>query len=251
MNTRKDFESAFLKIERADHHVQQFEAIVRRYVMDNVKTLRPNPNPKKRKERAIGGRIPRHTPTIVGDAIHNLRTSLDHAYCALVEANGGTIVRWTKFPFGDTRENTEATINGQKATSLPSADVLKFIIEEIKPFEIGGSEIHGVHRLDIADKHHSLIATNASMAIDDLAILDGGGKRIGGFTGLTLTTPYPNQGGSLALAPDLTAKLYGDPRTTFDIRFGKGQPFENESIVNTLKRLSVVTRDALIALSKF
>src|SRR5688572_21974911 len=133
MSSRKDFEGAFLKIERANHHVQQFEAIVRAYVMDNVKALRPESNPNRWKNRSLGGRIPRHTPTIVGDAIHNLRTSLDHAYCALVEANGGIIDRYAHFPFGDTRQDTKGTIGGKKATSLPSSQVLDFILDEIKP----------------------------------------------------------------------------------------------------------------------
>ncbi|WP_395780377.1 hypothetical protein [Aquidulcibacter sp.] len=251
MITRQDFRGAVLKIERANHHIEQLEAIVRAYVMENVKALRPEPNPNRWKKRSLGGRIPRHTPTIVGDAIHNLRTALDHAYCALVEANGGTVNRWTKFPFGDTRQNTEASLNGQKATSLPSAAVIKFILDEIKPFEAGGNDLYGVHKLDIADKHHVLIATNAVMEIQKLEILDAAGHPTGGgFENMTLVVPYGNQAGAIGLSNGMGAKLYGDPRATFDIRFNKGQPFEDESILKTLQNLWVITSHTIEALSK-
>lgn len=252
MIVRPDFESAFLKIERADYHVHQFELIVRAYVADNLKAIRPQPNPKKWKGRPLGGNVPRHTPTIVGDAIHNLRTSLDHAYCALVEANGNVVGRYTKFPFGDTRQNTEASIKGQKADSLPSADAIKFILDEIKPFEFGGNEIYGVHRLDIADKHHSLIATSAVMAIERLDFLDAFGDPTGaGISNISLVVPYGNQAAGIGLRGGSGAKLHGDPRSTFEICFDEGQPFENESILNTLKRLSVVCHDTIVALSGF
>src|SRR3546814_5753853 len=91
-----------------NHHIQQFEAIIRPYVADNVKALRPEPNPNRWKKRTLGGRIPKHTPTVVGDAIHNLRASLDHAYCALVKANAGAVHRHTFFPFHNDRQSAKA-----------------------------------------------------------------------------------------------------------------------------------------------
>lgn len=251
MITRSDFLGARLKIERADHHIQQFESIVRAYVLDNVKALRPEPNPKRWKKRSLGGRIPRHTPTIVGDAIHNLRTSLDHAYCALVEANQGAVNRWTKFPFGDTRQNTESSIKGQEASSLPSATVIEFILDEIKPFKEGGGDLYGVHRLDIADKHHVLIATDAVMNVEKLELLDASGRPTGGIVaGITFISPYGKQSAAIGLNAGMGAKLHGNPRTTFEICFADGQPFERESILQTLTRLSILTHDTIVALSK-
>lgn len=157
--TRPDFHGAILKIERADHHIHQFEAIVRTYVMDNVKALRPEPNPNRWKKRSLGGRIPRHTPTILGDAIH--------------------------------------------------------------------------------------------MVINRLDILDASGTPTGGgFRDFSIVVPYGNQAGAIGLEGGMGAKLYGDPRSTFDICFAQGQPFENESILQTLKRLAVVTNNTLVALSR-
>src|SRR3546814_8025212 len=91
-----------------------FRSSIRTYVADNVKARRPEPNPNRWKKRTLGGRIPKHTPTVVGDAIHNLRASLDHAYCALVKANGGEVHRHTFFPFHKDRQSPKAALNGHE-----------------------------------------------------------------------------------------------------------------------------------------
>src|SRR5258708_31287825 len=93
-----DFRGPFLKTERAEHHINHLEDVFRGYVRASKKAVAPKFNRKVR-ERQIGGNFPQHTSTILGDALHNLRAALDHAYCILVEANGGTVNKYTRFPF--------------------------------------------------------------------------------------------------------------------------------------------------------
>lgn len=251
LSTADPFFGARLKVERANTHIREFESIVQAYVRANVKAMRPQRNGEARKAaRRVGGHIPRYTPAIVGDAVHNLRSSLDHAYVALVEANRGTIDRHTKFPFGKKGQDVKGSVNGQ--VHRPAQAALDHIFNVIKPFEEEGSELYGVDRLDIADKHHLLIGTDAAMAIDRLDIIGPDGKPTGGgISGLTLVVPYGNEAAALGLGPGLSAKLQGDPHTTFDIRFSEGQPFENESVLKTLDRLHKLTGATVEDLSKF
>ena len=246
---REDFQSAFLKVERAEHHIHQFELIVRTYISANLKAMRPVPNPYRRKRRAVGGRIPRHTATMVGDAIHNLRTSLDHAYCALVEANGGAVNRHTTFPFHKRRIDAKASLNGHvKLGIAPSGPVIDAILDRIEPFEDIPGGLYGVHALDIADKHHSLIAASADMDIERLEIEGPEGRTLV-INNLTLVTNDPYKDAAIGFQEGYGAKLYGDPAKTFEIRFADGQPFAGESIRKTLAALTVSVKDALAILA--
>ena len=51
----------------------------------------------------------------IGDAIHNLRTALDHMTWEIFGREGGTQDRYLKFPFGQDRTSFEALCEGMKA----------------------------------------------------------------------------------------------------------------------------------------
>jgi hypothetical protein len=89
------------------------------------------------------------------------------------------------------------------------------------------------------------------MAIEKLEVLNADGKPTGGgLANLSFAVPYGNQAGAIGLSNGMGAKLHGDPRSTFDIRFDRGQPFEDESIYNTLQRLLNITSYTIKSLSK-
>src|SRR3546814_13938737 len=75
------------------------------------------------------------------------------------------------------------------------------------------------------------------MVIHRLAFLSPSGVPTGGsIERVTLISPYGEQAAAIGLNSGIGAKLDGDPRAAFDIRFAKGEPFEGESIIGTLKR---------------
>src|SRR3546814_20096272 len=82
-----------------------------------------------------------------------------------------------------------------------------------------------------ADKHHMLIPTQAAMVIHRLAFLSPSGVPTGGsIERVTLISPYGEQAAAIGLSSGIGAKLAGDPRAAFDIRFAKGGPVEGEQI---------------------
>src|ERR1700730_11689190 len=87
---------------------------------------------------------------ILADAIHNLRTSLDHATWELIRLDGGTQGRWTSFPTGSNQRDYEFSCNGIKT---PRDDTKKFLVELATYKGGAGGKIYGLHLLDNAETH--------------------------------------------------------------------------------------------------
>ena len=244
-----DFSGPELKTERAEHHIDQLEVIFDAFVRKNTKKIFAKAHNRKWRDRelVIGGEFPRHTPTVIGDAVHNLRAALDHAYCLLVEANGHVVSRQTYFPFGDNSNSVSGTINGQIAAgSGPSDKVRDAILNVVQPFPGGkGERLYGIHKLDRTDKHRILIPTASRVHLHGFKVVtpNGGTVEFNDFT-LSTLNPEVQRDGMLTLR-NVHLKAEKNAKASLDVCFQNGQPFEGESIVNTLRDLLVLTQGAL------
>jgi hypothetical protein len=103
--------------------------------------------------------VPHDLSAIVGDAIHNLRVSLDHLAWQLVVSTGKTPVAGpggTSFPIYKTARLTHPQIN--PGVSMEVRDLL----DEVQPYQRmypANHELAVLHGLDISDKHHKLLVT--------------------------------------------------------------------------------------------
>ena len=238
-----NFKGPLLKAERAEHHIGHLEKIFAAYKDANLEAFNNKRFGSRGEElRTFGLPLPDHTPTVLGDALHNLRASLDHAYCILVEANGGQVNEYTKFPFAKkhgARNDLKASIEGHaKNGNAPSRAVIDYIFDTIQPFVDGaGADLVAIHVLDIADKHMILLPTHHRTEVVNVTI---GGNTLNvvteGFgTGMLLiNTPAPNNPNS---------------KMTVTPCFGRGQPLEWQPIIPTLKRLHARVVETLAALS--
>ncbi|MBA3941615.1 MAG: hypothetical protein C0520_10430 [Sphingopyxis sp.] len=86
-----------------------------------------------------------------------------------------------------------------------------------------------------------LIPTSNAMTIKKMVFSNGAT-----LTNIRISN-FGNDPGNAAigLGPSQSAKLYGDPKETFEISFGEGQPFEGESI---LPKLALLSRNVTLAL---
>jgi hypothetical protein len=91
---------------------------------------------------------------IAGDAIHNLRSALDHLAYQLVISGGGTPTTQTCFPISDSATVYNNTITKKVDGMAPTA---KDKINAAKPYQGGTDELWWLHKLDIADKHHAML----------------------------------------------------------------------------------------------
>lgn len=147
------FDSSKQKIERADYHIADLERQFDDFVAEKPHRFSIQPNPTAGGLN-IGVRfvkeLPRSFAPIISDAIHNLRTALDHMAWELVGVDKGIQDRYLQFPTGDNRVNFEASCNGIKTPSQWVKDAFK----STEAF-IGGKgiDLYQLCQLDNSDKH--------------------------------------------------------------------------------------------------
>ena len=102
------FAGARLKIERAHEHVRDAERWINAFIDMNIYRIsfEVNPDTGENFIRFSGTWInpPGSLSTIIGDAVHNLRTSLDYVATEIRRA-GGLDVERGYFPIDDRRES--------------------------------------------------------------------------------------------------------------------------------------------------
>lgn len=243
-----DFSGPRLKAERAEHHIRNLDQIFRHFIHANTRRLvRKNKN-NPREARVTD--LPRHTKTVLGDAVHNLRASLDHAYCELIRANGGTPHSQSYFPFGKDASAAKGSVNGHKQLgATPSDKVIAAIFNDIQPFEGGEGNLYGLHLLDRTDKHSGLIPAVRMMRAEHAVVRDETGRVTQIWNDLNIISPDGYQGDFIGVAQDWTATVDNpSKKPAFDICFAEGQPFDGESILQTITDLAKLVSAALVTL---
>jgi hypothetical protein len=175
MNIEKPlFESAWLKIKRANHHIKDLISLVSSFEQPSRYSLRAEENPE-----APGSSLVLEVdhegiedlPLIVGDAVHNLRTALDHVACELVTLSGGTPTYHTKFTIGETRKEAVTSIDGEiQGIGL---DMITHLLEYVQPYRGGNTALSILHALDIADKHRLIVPIFNVFGVTFSVIRDG------------------------------------------------------------------------------
>lgn len=244
MSGKVDFSGPFLKTERAEHHINQLEAIFAEVVRvsEDAMLRQTNKNPLEG-TWGLGGIFARHTPTVLGDAIHNLRAALDHAYCVLVKANGHTVKDRVNFPIhpkGD-RASLKGSIDGHIAAEAgPSEEIRDYVVDTLQPYKDGaGVKLISLHALDIADKHMVLLPVAHAAKVDTLVLSSGGS--ISGISFISHGKP------AIAFPEGVTVNQK-ESKVSFDILFGKGQPFELQPILPILRDLHAHINEVLAQL---
>lgn len=148
-----------LKLERAKQHIKDLEAGVERFFETNPYELFIEDNPqagcREHKVRRVDT-PPDSLSLIAGDAIHNLRSALDHLIWQLVIANGKKPDDMrTEFPVWSKKAGFEKGRPGRaKGISKEALDLLY----GLKPYKGGNDTLWLLHRLDIVDKHRLMLA---------------------------------------------------------------------------------------------
>jgi hypothetical protein len=154
-------DSAALKIDRATEHVNELNVLFQKhrpftYVLEtNAKTWQ-RATFAKRNESVI------HRAAIIcGDAVHNLRAALGHAYWDIVSPFAATDKerRLLQFPFSETKAGLDEAVKKKLADRVSPS--FYQVLLDLKPHgELGGNEYLAlIQKLDILDKHKLLIPT--------------------------------------------------------------------------------------------
>lgn len=230
------FEGPRLKIERAKCHIADLEREINAFIKANPYSLVIKRDIQAGKQRLMpsdGARIPDKIALIAGDAIHNLRASLDHLACDLVRLNGNP-TEGVYFPFAKDANGLETQIKEKIQGASPE---VHDIVRALKPYKRengGNTALRALHDLDIADKHVALTPTLAAVGLRDFILMNGQ-EPVMQDIGIVI---FPEKGaGFIGFPPDANIEIKGNPKLTADIALGEGQPFEHEPLIPTLHQL--------------
>lgn len=156
---RASSDTAELKLKRASERIAELDAFLAdarpfSYVLQTNTITGERATLAKKNQAAAD-----EAAAIAGDAVHNIRTALDHAYWDIVSPFATTKreQRAVQFPFCEEASRLEQTAKSRFADRVGG----KFFnaIKALKPYkEEGGNRLlYAIELLDIPDKHRLLI----------------------------------------------------------------------------------------------
>jgi len=159
--SNKFLHSAIAKIKRSETQINDLDANVRALFdgggYERASQFDSTRNLEIWKFR-VTTRIPDVLPVIVGEVLHNIRSSLDNLACAIASNETGS-TSGTYFPFGKDETIFEREL-ARKCKNLPS--LAREMIRAVKPYKGGNDLLFTLHDLNRADKHVRLCAVNVS-----------------------------------------------------------------------------------------
>lgn len=182
MNSRG--EAVRQKINRAEEHVDGLKAFLRAAVGGNaieVESIEDQPNGKRVTAILKSVDLPQHAGLHLGDAVHNLRSALDHLMCQLAIAAGNAdACDRTQFPIfvedtKDTRKRIERWTNALAKDAQAEIDALQPFRR--RPDDPTSDLLWMLSELDNIDKHRLLLIASPRLADARLEVTMGGETR--------------------------------------------------------------------------
>lgn len=169
------FREARLKIRWADEHIADFQSRLVKFSEADSYIIHVDFHSDAgcdfiRLETVLT--VPEEFLLMVGDALNNLRSSLDYVMHALCP-------QASKFPIRKTRAELDDALNNGRITKTYASEALRdFILNTIQPYEGGDAEIF-VHlqELNNIDKHRLLIAKTQLTYVNGIIGEDENGSR--------------------------------------------------------------------------
>lgn len=152
------------KIRRADVHLRRLEQCdreIRAACREQISVERDDESGRHVFRMGPVPPVPEDFGLVLGDAIHNLRSALDHLAHAVVVSQGGTPNRNTGFPILMTAPKPKKNGSSPLANLDPSVDeAVRREIDAVQPYHRDDPSLHELavlHSLDITDKHRRLV----------------------------------------------------------------------------------------------
>ena len=147
-----------VKLNRATKHIEDLQSVCEAFFNSRPYTIetKDDAHTRDRSYYLVGVRdIPDDVVAICGDALHNLRSALDHLASRLVQLAGNAPSIDTCFPIADTEKKygsaeTRRKVKGMRQDAIDAMDALK-------PYKGGNDTLWRLHRLNAIDKHRFLV----------------------------------------------------------------------------------------------
>lgn len=238
---KPDFSGASLKVLRAKRHISDLDAELTRYFSRYPHGVTQLADLEKDRFGWLITEIkplPRHFPLLVGDAVHNLRSSLDYLIAAIAAANGRTF-RDTSFPIVKRKADLPARLKKDVRKAGPIAQKL---VRDVKPYQRGNRALYAIHQLDLIDKHQLIVpvatvqdVTLSTGLFDGKPLMVASG-RLYSFHRKTQFIPAPK-----GCEFDIPHNI----RFSGDIVFARGRPLSGQSCIAALNMLADETSSVI------
>jgi hypothetical protein len=231
------FESAYQKVERADQHITDLQVACDTFTnrLQNFGFYVDRQSNEMIVEVRLNEPIPTGLPLIIGDAVHNLRTALDHATWELIGIDSGKQNRSLAFPARRVRDDFEAVCS-QMAT--PRDDTKEFFAA-FETYPTGqGENLFGLNLLNNADKHQILTPIVGASTIKSGKVVYENGEVMTTLTNCTFTLGPDGRARLMELGPGLSLEFDEKIDPTVDVFFGDVEFFRTAPLIPTLTQLS-------------
>ncbi|MBA7656435.1 hypothetical protein ES703_64359 [subsurface metagenome] len=233
------FFSSKLKIERAKRHIRELSNEIVDYLKTKPFRVVVEKDPDSSNHLwtlRVKNEVPSHLSGIIGDAIHNLRASLDLLASDLVSMAGGN-TKNVYFPFGDDADGFEEMIK-KRHLDRAGDDVVE-IVRSLKPYKGGNEFLRAIHDLDIIDKHKTLIPVAHYAGIKNFQMLNASGPM------LTINNMHcgPIRDGMvlMSLPPARNVRIGQTFQPSLKITLNEGPLARDKDIAEALNELSSLT----------
>ena len=191
--------------------------------------------------------IPETFALIIGDAIHCLRSALDHVATETVR-QARISDAFVNFPFAEERKDLESRTGFKRIQeAIPSGDVLSLFRSQICPYRDGNFDLWAITKLDNIDKHNFILPTVSVADIDDINMRVGPHVMKDCGVGGDASEPI-----KLFRTEGYPVTIQNDFKTRVEIRFPEGFDFfGGEEVVPTLRKLSQITSETLNSFERF
>jgi hypothetical protein len=233
MTDKPDFTDAHRKLARARHHIAAVKNEVIRFLSTDFYRLRLEDEPENRRYKVIFDSL--HQPdkglnAIVGDAISNLRSTLDYAVIALVKPTGAKM-RKIQFPNADDAKGFAGEVASEYSLKASTQEMREHFINNVQAYKDGNSKLLWVlNQLRNIDKHRFLVST-AELASMTIECLDANYNRI------TLTSLIGAGRTTTMMGHYQKITFLEPPRGDFVIEIDEPQCTQKESVIRLLMKI--------------
>lgn len=211
------------KIKRADEHIADLQALVSDFLSRDFYTLGTKHKPHIDHVAYYvihADPLPVEAACILGDAVHNLRSALDHLFWQLVDVSGATADKHTQFPITKTLQQYNSAFGKREITQIHARwpDAVQ-ILRDVQPYRTTDDTLWYLHQLDIEDKHRLILPVACALRAWGL-------KKPAIWFGDLSGMFHIEDGAELLNIPTSTYEKTGD-----NINFGTDVTFRNSEIV--------------------
>jgi hypothetical protein len=163
--------SSLLKLKRAKQHLDSLESVVTEYRSSHPNALSPQYDISTDQTSwvvVIGEDIKDEIALLLGDIIHNGRSSLDLLANDHLTDAGLTPTRNTYYPFAENAAQMQDRLTRTGLIGLAGQSLSYFLTNP--PSKDRNPVLYSLHALDIVDKHRTITPVTSFVEIDHLVV---------------------------------------------------------------------------------